>query len=138
MKNISRRDFLKIGTNSLIALSGILGLGGLIRFLSYRADPAPQSEFDIGPSTMYPNSSRTILSEIPAVVIHDDEGIRAISLRCSHLGCTIEERSFGFECPCHNSKYDLDGKVLEGPAGTRLKKLRVNQMDDGNLHVFTA
>jgi cytochrome b6-f complex iron-sulfur subunit len=138
MTNISRRDFLKIATDSLLAVSGILGIGGLIRFLSYRADPAPQSEFDIGPSAMYPKNSRTILSDIPAVVIHADEGIRAISLTCTHLGCTIEERSFGFECPCHGSQYDLDGKVLKGPAGTKLKKLRLNEMEDGNLHVFTT
>jgi cytochrome b6-f complex iron-sulfur subunit len=138
MKNISRRDFLRIGTNSLLALSGILGIGGLIRFLSYQADPAPQSEFDIGSATSFPGNSRTILPEIPAIVIHDDNGIRAISLICSHLGCTIEERSFGFECPCHNSQYDLNGKVLKGPAGTNLRKLRVITVEDGNLHVFTA
>jgi cytochrome b6-f complex iron-sulfur subunit len=137
MKNISRRDFLKIGTNSLLALSGILGIGGLIRFLSYKADPSPPSEFDIGPAVHYPWNTRTVVAYIPAVVIHDEEGIRAISLTCSHLGCTIEERSSGFECPCHGSRYDLDGVVRKGPAATDLKKLRVTQTDDGNLHVFT-
>jgi hypothetical protein len=54
MKNISRRDFLKISTNSLLAISGLLGIGGLIRYLSYQFDPTPQSEFDIGPASDYP------------------------------------------------------------------------------------
>lgn len=138
MKPISRRDFLKVSTNSLLAAAGLLGLGGLIRFLSYKADPAPQTEFDIGPSSDYPIHKRIVLNYIPAIVIHDDKGIRAVSLVCSHLGCTVEERNFGFECPCHSSRYDPIGTVLKGPAKANLRKLRVEEAEDGNLHVFTA
>jgi Rieske Fe-S protein len=136
--NLSRRDFLKISTNSLIALSGILGIGGLIRYLSYQYDPTPPSEFDIGPAFKYPTHSRTVIAHIPAIIIHDEEGLRAFSLTCSHLGCAIEERNFGFECPCHSSRYDLNGVVLKGPAASNLKKLRVEKTEDGNLRVFTA
>ena len=139
MKNdLSRRDFLKLSTNSLLALSGALGILGLIRYLSYPFDPAPPSEFDIGPATNYPSNSRTVVTHIPALIIHDEQGLHAISMTCSHLGCTIEERNFGFECPCHSSRYDPDGAVLKGPATTSLRKLRVEKSDDGNLHVFTA
>jgi len=138
MKNLSRRDFLKVSTNSLLALTGLLGLGGLIRFLSYKADPTPPSEFDVGPEINYTINSRTILAQIPAILIHDDEGLRAVSLVCTHLGCTVEERNFGFECPCHSSRYDPTGAVLKGPAKVDLRKLRVEKAEDGNLHVFTA
>lgn len=138
MKNISRRDFLKISTNSLLALAGLFGIGGLIRFLSYQADPIPPSEFDIGPATNYPRKSNTILAHIPAIVIHDDHGLRAISLSCTHLGCTVEQRNFGFECPCHSSRYDLDGLVLKGPASSNLRKLRIAESQEGNLHIFTS
>jgi Rieske Fe-S protein len=138
MKTISRRDFLKISTHSLLALTGALGIGGLIRFLSYKADPTPQTEFEIGPSTNYPVNSRTILAYIPAIVIHDDKGIRAVSLTCSHLGCTIEERNFGFECPCHSSRYDQDGTVSKGPSTADLRKLHMTKTEAGNLHVFTT
>lgn len=138
MKKISRRDFLKFSTNSLLALSGILGIGGLIRYLSYQFDPTPPSEFDIGPAVNYPTNSRTVVSHIPALIIHDEEGLHALSLTCSHLGCAIEERNFGFECPCHSSRYDLNGVVLKGPAASNLRKLRVEESEDGNLHVFTT
>lgn len=138
MKNLSRRDFLKVSTNSLFAAAGLLGLGGLIRFLSYKADPTPQTEFNIGPASDFPLNKRTILNYIPAIVIHDDKGIHAVSLVCTHLGCTVEERNFGFECPCHSSRYDPNGTVLKGPAKSNLRKLRVEQAQDGNLHVFTA
>lgn len=136
--NLSRRDFLKLATNSLLALSGILGIGGLIRYLSYQYDPAPPSEFDIGPAANYPAGSRTIVAHIPAILIHDQGGLRALSLTCTHLGCAVEERNFGFECPCHSSRYDLNGLVLKGPAAINLRKLRVEESEDGNLHVFTT
>lgn len=139
MKNkLSRRDVLKLSTNSLLALSGLLGLGGLLRYLSYQFDPTPPHEFDIGPAVNYPVNSRTVVSHIPAIVIHDERGLRAVSLLCTHLGCTIEERNFGFECPCHSSRYDLNGVVLKGPAASDLKKLRVEETEEGNLRVYTA
>lgn len=116
MKNLSRHDFLKLSTNSLLALSRLLGIGGLIRYLGYQFDPTPPTEFDIGPATRYPKNSLT----------------------CSHLGCAVEERNFGFECPCHSSRYDLDGVVLRGPATDNLRKLRVEKSEDGTLHIFTT
>ncbi len=138
MKNPSRRDFLKLSTNSLLALAGLLGIGGLIRYLSYQFDPTPPSEFDIGPASDYRLNSRTVIAHIPAIIIHDKNGLRALTLTCSHLGCTIEERNFGFECPCHSSRYDLNGAVLKGPATAGLRQLRVAESEDGNLHLFTT
>ena len=138
MKNTSRRDFLKLSTHSLLALSGLLGIGGLIRYLSYSFDPPPPSEFDIGPASNYPIHSRMILAHIPAQILHDENGLRAISLTCSHLGCAVEQRNFGFECPCHSSRYDMNGVVLKGPAAADLRKLRIAELEDGNLHIFTA
>ncbi|MBB5958003.1 glycine/D-amino acid oxidase-like deaminating enzyme/nitrite reductase/ring-hydroxylating ferredoxin subunit [Saccharothrix tamanrassetensis] len=54
-----------------------------------------------------------------AGVYRDDEGaLHAVSLRCTHLGCLVHfndaERSW--DCPCHGSRFDVDGNVLEGPA----------------------
>jgi Rieske Fe-S protein len=49
----------------------------------------------------------------------DDEGrLHAVSRNCTHLGCTVAfntaERTW--DCPCHGSRFDIDGHVLEGPA----------------------
>ncbi|NUT52362.1 MAG: FAD-dependent oxidoreductase [Saccharothrix sp.] len=49
----------------------------------------------------------------------DETGaVHAVSLRCTHLGCLVRfnpaERSW--DCPCHGSRFDVDGAVLEGPA----------------------
>jgi Rieske Fe-S protein len=52
-------------------------------------------------------------------VYHDDGGaLHAVSLRCTHMGCLVRfnaaERSW--DCPCHGSRFAVDGSVLEGPA----------------------
>ncbi len=46
---------------------------------------------------------------------------------CTHLGCELEynnaERSF--DCPCHGSRFNYDGKVIEGVANTDLKRIEI-------------
>ncbi len=58
-------------------------------------------------------------------VYRDDEGaVHAVSLRCTQLGCLLRfngaERSW--DCPCHGSRFDVDGAVLEGPAVRPLER----------------
>lgn len=59
-------------------------------------------------------------------VFRDEGGaIHSVSLRCTHLGCLLRfnpaERSW--DCPCHGSRFDVDGEVLEGPAVKPLERL---------------
>ncbi len=49
----------------------------------------------------------------------DDEGVlHAVSSRCTHLGCQVAwnaaERTW--DCPCHASRFTVDGEILDGPA----------------------
>jgi glycine/D-amino acid oxidase-like deaminating enzyme/nitrite reductase/ring-hydroxylating ferredoxin subunit len=58
-------------------------------------------------------------------VYRDQDGaVHAVSLRCPHMGCLLRfnsaERSW--DCPCHGSRFDVDGTVLEGPATQDLKR----------------
>jgi len=49
-----------------------------------------------------------------------DEGgeIHTLSARCTHLGCIVRFNSAErtWDCPCHGSRFGLDGEVIEGPA----------------------
>jgi glycine/D-amino acid oxidase-like deaminating enzyme/nitrite reductase/ring-hydroxylating ferredoxin subunit len=54
----------------------------------------------------------------------EDGTVHAVSLRCTHMGCLVRwngaERSW--DCPCHGSRFDVDGTVLEGPAVDPLER----------------
>lgn len=136
MTEPSRRDFLKLFTNVLFGLAGLLGLGGLVRFLGYQSEPAPQTEFDLGPAADFPPGSRTVRADIPAVLYNTDGVFTAYSLVCTHLGCTVEKDGEGYTCPCHGSQFGEDGTVLQGPARLPLRPLRVEVTEVGILRVF--
>jgi cytochrome b6-f complex iron-sulfur subunit len=133
----SRRDFLKLTLNSLLAFGGLLGVGGLIRFLSYKTDPPQPTEFDLGLAANFLPDSRTTLPEVPAVLIHNNAGFSAFSLVCTHLGCTVEVQPEGFACPCHGSRFNNKGNAIKGPATASLKALRIEQTSDGKLILHT-
>ncbi|MFD3546348.1 FAD-dependent oxidoreductase [Streptomyces sp. NPDC058655] len=55
----------------------------------------------------------------PCAVHRDDRGeLHAVSAVCTHLGCLVAfnnaERTW--ECPCHGSRFGIDGEILQGPA----------------------
>ena len=136
MKNLSRRDFIKLSTNALFGLSGLLGLGGLFCYFDYYAPEAPV-EFDLGDAANFPIGSRTVRGDIPAVIYNRGGKIIAYSLVCTHLGCTLAENGAEFACPCHGSRFDENGAVLEGPAQKPLKNLRVEILEDSTLKLHT-
>ena len=58
-------------------------------------------------------------------VYRDREGaLHGVSLRCTHLGCFVafNAAETSWDCPCHGSRFDVDGAVLEGPAATPLPR----------------
>lgn len=70
--------------------------------------------------------ARVVRDGLGKTGVYRDErgGLHAVSLRCTHLGCLLRfnaaERSW--DCPCHGSRFDVDGVVLEGPAAEPLER----------------
>ncbi|NWF89599.1 MAG: ubiquinol-cytochrome c reductase iron-sulfur subunit [Ignavibacteriaceae bacterium] len=58
------------------------------------------------------------------IAVKDQTSIKFFSAKCSHLGCTIKN-NIGDEliCPCHGSRFDIIGNVLNGPAQKPLQQL---------------
>jgi cytochrome b6-f complex iron-sulfur subunit len=133
MSDLSRRDFLKLARAGFLWVSGALTLGGLLRFLDYEPNPAQKTEFDLGYAADYPLNSRTLLADFPAVLIHTQNGFSALSLVCTHLGCTLHDDTQGFTCPCHGSHFDADGTVTHGPAVQPLSSLHIETTEDNML-----
>ncbi|HTP09669.1 MAG TPA: Rieske 2Fe-2S domain-containing protein [Anaerolineae bacterium] len=113
-------------------------MGAVLRFLDYQNEPARRTEFDLGPVENYAPGSRTPITEAQAILLHTASGFIALSTTCPHLGCTVEDTAEGFICPCHNSRFDQAGTLLQGPATRSLTVLRVEQTTQGHLLLHTA
>lgn len=59
------------------------------------------------------------------------KGVAAIYKVCTHLGCIYSwtPTNNRFECPCHGSKYRLDGRRIEPPAPRSLDRFRMQALD---------
>ena len=66
------------------------------------------------------------------------QGVSAIYKVCTHLGCIyswipVNNR---FECPCHGSKYRLDGRRIESPAPRSLDRFKVEALADDQATIL--
>ncbi len=60
----------------------------------------------------------------------------AVSLRCTHQGCFVKPEADGqYRCPCHGSRFDKQGKVLQGPAQQDLPRVKVVASDGVRLQL---
>ena len=77
-----------------------------------------------------PVGSGVIVDEI--VVTQPSAGeFKGFSAICTHKGCTVDEVADGtINCPCHGSKFNLDGSVANGPAQTPLEAQAVTVQGD--------
>lgn len=63
-----------------------------------------------------------------AALRRDNDGrLTALSGRCTHLGCLVafNDDEQTWDCPCHGSRFALDGTVVQGPAIEPLQSLAV-------------
>lgn len=70
--------------------------------------------------------SRSILK--PQLILNGLESvlglITPIPKRCPHLGCALRynRTEHSWDCPCHGSRFNEDGKILDNPANKEMKK----------------
>lgn len=71
-------------------------------------------------STLAPGEGGLVSLEGKKVAAYrDDSGaLHAVSATCAHLGCLVSfnPAEVTWDCPCHGSRYDVDGKVISGPS----------------------
>jgi glycine/D-amino acid oxidase-like deaminating enzyme/nitrite reductase/ring-hydroxylating ferredoxin subunit len=79
--------------------------------------PDPQSSLDRGEGGLIDIDGQR------AAAYRDDNGsLHAASPVCKHMGCYVRwnnaEKSW--DCPCHGSRYDIDGRVISSPTSMEL------------------
>lgn len=144
---ITRREFLYYIWGASIALLAAQTVGLLIWFLIPRfregefggsfvvsvadvpeenSDPRnfPDGRFWlVNLNTNNPNDLMYRATEDPPEIV----GVAAIYKVCTHLGCIYAwtDSNNRFECPCHGSKYRLDGRRIEAPAPRNLDRFKL-------------
>ena len=70
----------------------------------------------------------------PIAVSRDENGeVHAVSAVCSHMGCLVSwnDGEKSWDCPCHGSRFDVDGDVLDTPAIDALDPVDLGQGSHG-------
>ncbi len=124
----SRKSFLFTLTAAIVA---VMGVG---RFLSPRIG-RKKALLTVSAAEV-PHEGALVYREARVALFRDGgEEIYALSLICTHLGCTVTVTTAGIVCPCHGSVYDRRGGLLKGPATRSLLRYRVERQGE-NLVVF--
>lgn len=85
------------------------------------------------------NKNKTVAFVGDFIVINKNKPTTALSAKCTHLGCTINKAENGrLLCPCHGSEFDLEGKVIKGPAYKNLEIIPVKMNEDGTQIEITG
>lgn len=124
---ITRRDMLDAAVNLGWMVPLGVSLAALFEFLRY--------EPPVTASTLISIGTESDLPELPAYMEAgrvwlqlDSNGYYAVSAICTHLGCTVRQNTEdgSYTCPCHGSRYDAQGAVLNGPATSPLHFLKLS------------
>jgi cytochrome b6-f complex iron-sulfur subunit len=122
-KQPGRRLFLNKLWIAAGLLAGLESVGALAAYLfsgKRTRGPSPTKQLiEAGPAGSFlPGSVTPFRGGRFYLARLDDGGYIALSLRCTHLGCSInwEEKQKRFICPCHASAFDMNGSVRNSPA----------------------
>jgi len=151
---MNRRKFMEVGifgiSGAVAAVSGV----ALARFAvgsSFQQEESKWIALDLDLRSDEPDFERVVLeyekkdgwlvtqAKALAYLKRTGKGeIVAISATCRHLGCIVSwvpEKKI-FQCPCHNGKYDAEGRVISGPPPGPLKRHKT-KIEDGKIWLST-
>ena len=71
------------------------------------------------------NNGITHLKQSQLFIYKNDKTIDIYDAHCTHMGCILnfDNQTEQFNCPCHKSRFDIDGTRLRGPAKRDLDKI---------------
>ncbi|KAA0888347.1 ubiquinol-cytochrome c reductase iron-sulfur subunit [Oryzomonas rubra] len=122
MENIpqSRRTF--IATLTALFCSALL----LRRYLTPHKAAADKALASVATAEI-PAQGALVFREARIALMRSGDDIYALSLVCTHLGCTVNVTADGLSCPCHGSQFDRGGNVVKGPADRPLRRMKTSR-----------
>lgn len=132
---VGRRKFLAWLSGVGIAGSAVLGSLATFFFIRPRTTYGQPNRFKIGRPEDFPPGARIAIDPKRVCIVREGNKVAAISTTCTHLGCIVAPSATGFQCPCHGSRFDVDGNVTGGPAPKGLSWFAVALTPSGELEV---
>ncbi len=134
---INRRDFLDEVAAAALGIAGLGAIAVTVRYLSPNVLFEPPTSFRVGGPDEYPVNSVTLIADQQVYIVRVQAGFIAVSAICTHLGCITQWKQDLnlIACPCHGSKFQRDGSVINGPAPRPLPHYAVRLTPDGQLLV---
>lgn len=123
---MTRRDFFGRVWKGLGVILAVETAGMIAAYFfsgKRRNASAPKQLMEAGPAESFAlNSVSAFMGGRFYLARLRDGGFIALSLRCTHLGCSVswEENRTRFICPCHSSAFDITGEVQNPPAARAL------------------
>src|SRR4051794_3372204 len=118
---IDRREFVQITVGAIVgcAVCGCASTPGAQEG-PMRAEA--RTPIDAGAVSQYANDGiYDAHQEKGFFVVRHGADLVAVSSICTHQRCKLKpEPNQTFLCPCHGSRFDLDGHVTRGPASRNL------------------
>lgn len=140
---VSRREFLNYAWLASLGIF-VAQLGGVSYLFAMPRFRAGEfgGIFPLGPVEKLPQTGAAPEKNAKGRfwLVRSDEGIYALYVVCTHLGCLFQWRPTEnrFICPCHGSQFSRTGKYLAGPAPRNLDSFVIRVVDEqGNVLVET-
>jgi len=153
-QNINRRDFVNI---VVVLLGSIMGAVVGLPAIAYLVSPATKVQkseawISTGNLQNYPLGTPTLFSFNRTKVngwektvtsygvyvnrIREDQ-VKVYSNVCPHLACRVtwNESEKQYVCPCHDGRFDIEGKVVSGPPPAPLQEYAEIKVEEGNLYI---
>ena len=120
---------------SLLVLILLGLLYPLLRFIGYRVPKKPRL-FEV--TKQLANGQFLVHKEF--VLFDRGDKAWAVSRKCTHLGCKLNfhEIEGYLECPCHQSRFNIEGVVARGPAKRDLDVFEVEKRDNAPYYLVKA
>ncbi len=129
VKPINRREFLYYIWGASIAVFMAQTAGAIIWFALPRFREGEFGGiFTVDPATVPAVGSAPVPNPTGKYwLVNTANGLLALNMVCTHLGCLFKwvDANGRFECPCHGSKFEEDGRYIEGPAPRSLDRFAV-------------
>ncbi len=125
-EEIPRRDFLGLAALWSAAVTLAFGILGAMRLPRAAVVPSASRKFRVTLPGNLVAGEAFVPPGRSIAIFRDAEGVYALSTTCTHLGCIVKAEGGGFDCPCHGSRFALDGAVVKGPAPKALPWVAVS------------